>query len=59
MERIPYASAIGFIMYVKLSLCTRLNVSYALSITSRYQLNPSENHLEKKLKTFLNTLKKN
>ncbi|XP_057996503.1 secreted RxLR effector protein 161-like [Hevea brasiliensis] len=40
MDRIRYASAIGSIMYVM--LCTRPDVSYALSINSRYQANPSE-----------------
>ena len=34
MSEIPYASAIGSIMYAM--LCTRPYVSYALSITSRY-----------------------
>ena len=34
MSKIPYASAIGSIMYAM--LCTRPDVSYALSITSRY-----------------------
>ncbi|XP_061336490.1 secreted RxLR effector protein 161-like [Gastrolobium bilobum] len=42
MERIPYASAIGSIMYAM--LCTRPDVSYALSITSRYQSDPRESH---------------
>ena len=42
MSKIPYASAIGSIMYAM--LCTRPDVSYALSITSRYQLDPSESH---------------
>ena len=42
MERVPYASAIGSIMYAM--LCTRPDVSYALSITSRYQQNPGESH---------------
>ena len=37
MERIPYASTIGSIMYA--ILYTRPNVSYALSITSWYQSN--------------------
>jgi hypothetical protein len=37
MSRVSYASAIGSIMYVM--LCTRLDVSYALSVTSRYQAN--------------------
>ena len=34
MSMIPYASAIGSIMYAM--LCTGLDVSYALSLTSRY-----------------------
>ena len=42
MSKIPYASAIGSIMYAM--LCTRLDVSYALSMTSRYQSNPDESH---------------
>ena len=40
--RIPYASAIGSIMYAM--LCTRLDASNALSITSRYQTNPGKQH---------------
>ena len=35
MSMIPYASAIGLIMYAM--LCTRPDVSYALSVTSRDQ----------------------
>jgi hypothetical protein len=42
MKDIPYASAIGSIMYAM--LCTRPDVSYALSMTSRYQQNPGEAH---------------
>ncbi|KAI9126483.1 hypothetical protein K1719_002079 [Acacia pycnantha] len=42
MSKIPYTSAIGSIMYVM--LCTRPNVSYALSMTSRYQQDPGEGH---------------
>ena len=42
MSRIPYASAIGSIMYAM--ICTRPDVSYALSMTSRYQANPGEDH---------------
>ncbi|KAG8497202.1 hypothetical protein CXB51_008577 [Gossypium anomalum] len=37
-----YASAIGSIMYAM--LCTRPDVSYALSMTSRYQVDPGEGH---------------
>ncbi|KAI3811730.1 hypothetical protein L1987_21459 [Smallanthus sonchifolius] len=42
MKKVPYASAIGSIMYAM--LCTRPDVSYALSMTSRYQQNPGESH---------------
>ena len=42
MSRIPYTSTIGSIMYVM--LCIWLDVSYALSITSRYQANLGEKH---------------
>ena len=45
MRRIPYASAIGSIMYAM--ICTRPDVSYALSITSRYQANPGMAHWER------------
>ena len=40
MDKIPYASAIGSIMYAM--FCTRLDVSYALSMKSRFQSDPSE-----------------
>ena len=43
MNMIPYASAIGSILYVM--ICTRPDVSYALSVTSRYQADPGESHL--------------
>ena len=42
MSMIPYASAIRSIMYI--TLCTRPDVSYTLSVTSRYQSNPGEGH---------------
>ena len=42
MDDVPYASAIGSIMYAM--LCTRTDVSYALSRTSRYQQNPGASH---------------
>ena len=42
MESIPYASAIGSIMYAM--ICTRPDVSYALSVVSRYQSDPGESH---------------
>ncbi|XP_052878285.1 secreted RxLR effector protein 161-like [Gossypium arboreum] len=40
MSKIPYASVIGSIMYVM--LCTRLDMSYALSMMSRYRVDPGE-----------------
>ena len=42
MDAIPYASAVGSIMYAM--ICTRPDVSYALSVTSRYQSDPGESH---------------
>ncbi|KAK8680627.1 hypothetical protein V6N13_109567 [Hibiscus sabdariffa] len=42
MIQIPYASAIGSIMYAM--ICTRPDLSYTLSMTSRYQANPGEGH---------------
>ena len=42
MDAIPFASAIGSIMYAM--ICTRPDVSYAISVTSRYQANPGECH---------------
>ncbi|XP_031260540.1 secreted RxLR effector protein 161-like [Pistacia vera] len=51
MNKIPYVSATRSIMYVM--LCTRIDISYALSICSRYQSYPSERHWI----TIKNTLK--
>ena len=42
MTKVPYASAIGSTMYAM--IFTRLDISYALSMTSRYQSNPGEGH---------------
>ncbi|KAJ9552609.1 hypothetical protein OSB04_016654 [Centaurea solstitialis] len=42
MKSVPYASAIGSIMYAM--LCTRPDVAYSVSVTSRYQQNPGEPH---------------
>ncbi len=42
MNEVPYASAIGSIMYAM--ICTRPDVSFALSVTSRYQSCPGESH---------------
>jgi hypothetical protein len=42
MANIPYASAIGSIMYAMLS--TRPDVALALNLTSRFQSNPGMSH---------------
>ena len=42
MDMIPYASAIGSIMYVM--LCTRPDIAHALSVMSRYQADPGLEH---------------
>src|SRR5438105_4903312 len=42
MTKIPYASAIGSIMYAM--ICTRPDVSFALSVSSRYQSDPGIGH---------------
>ena len=42
MSKVSYASAIGSIMYAMISTCP--DVSYALSVTSRYQSDPGESH---------------
>ena len=42
MEKVPYASAVGSLMYAMLS--TRLDISYAVGMVSRYQINPGEAH---------------
>ncbi|GJW79155.1 hypothetical protein Tco_0140837 [Tanacetum coccineum] len=42
MSRVPYASAIGSIVYAM--MCTRSDVSFALSMVSRHQQNLGEGH---------------
>ena len=38
MRQIPYASAVGSLMYAM--LCTRLDICYLVGMVSRYQSNP-------------------
>ena len=54
MNMTPYASAVGSIMYAM--LCTRPDVSYALSVTSRYQLDLGMGYLA--IKNILKYLKR-
>ena len=42
MSKISYGSAIGSLIYVM--LCTRSDITLAVSVTSRYQSNSSEEH---------------
>ena len=42
MKVVPYASAIGCIMYAM--LCTRPDVCLAISLAGRYQSNPGVDH---------------
>ena len=42
MSRIPYASAVGSLMYAM--LCTRPDIYYAVGVVSRYQSDPGEEH---------------
>ena len=42
MKDVPYASAIGSIMYAM--LCTRPDVCLAISLAARYQSNPGVDH---------------
>ena len=57
MKDIPYASAIGSVMYAV--TCTRPDVSYALSMTSRYQATPGPEHWKavKNILRYLNRTK--
>ena len=42
MDGIPYALVVGSIMYAM--VCTRPDVSFALSVVGRYQADPGESH---------------
>ena len=42
MERFPYASTIGSLMYAQ--VCTRTNIAYIVGMLGRYLSNPSMDH---------------
>ncbi|GJZ03033.1 retrovirus-related pol polyprotein from transposon TNT 1-94 [Tanacetum coccineum] len=44
MSKVPYANVVGSLMY--LIVCTRLDITYAVSVVSRYLANPSKDHWE-------------
>ena len=54
MEKVLYANAVGSQIYAM--LCTRLDISYAVGMVSRYQSNPGETHW-KAVKRILRYLK--
>ena len=42
MQKIPYASTEGNLMYAQ--LCTRLDIAYIVEMLGRYLSNPGMNH---------------
>jgi hypothetical protein len=42
MSRVPYSSAVGSLMYVM--VCSRPDLSHAMSLVSRYMANPGKEH---------------
>ena len=42
MDRVPYASAIGSLMYAM--VCTRPDIAHAVGVVSRYMSNPGKHH---------------
>lgn len=44
MDRVPYASAVGSLMYAM--VCTRPDISQAVSVVSRFMANPGKTHWE-------------
>ena len=43
MSIVPYASAVGDLMYAM--LCTRADIMYVVSVVNRFQANPGKKHL--------------
>ena len=44
MARVPYASAVGSLMYAM--VCTRPDIAYAVGVVSRFMANPGKEHWE-------------
>ena len=44
MSKVPYASAIGSLMYA--IVCTRLDIAHAIGVVSRYMSRPEKQHWE-------------
>ena len=53
MNNIPYASAVGSLMYAQ--VCTRPDIAYAVEVLGRYQSNPGIDHwrVAKKVMRYL------
>nr|GEU39129.1 putative retrotransposon Ty1-copia subclass protein [Tanacetum cinerariifolium] len=51
MQNIPYASAVGSIMYAV--RCTRSDVAFAQIITNRFQQNPGDTKLELRVSCYI------
>ena len=57
MKNIPYASAVGSLMYVK--VCTRPDIAFAIRVLGLYQSNPGMDHkrVVRKVMRYLQDLK--
>ena len=42
MDKVPYASAVGSLMYVM--VCTRPDIAYSVGLVSRFLSNPGKEH---------------
>ncbi|MCI64798.1 vacuolar protein sorting-associated protein 33 [Trifolium medium] len=42
MKKVPYASAVGSLMYTM--ICTRPDIAHAVGVVSRFLSNPSKDH---------------
>ena len=42
MSKVPYSSAVGRLMYVM--VCTRPDLAHAVSVVSRFMVNPGKEH---------------
>lgn len=42
MSQVPYASAVGSLMYAM--VCTRLDLAHTISVVSRYMGDPGKQH---------------
>ena len=53
MKNIPYASAVGSLMYAQ--VCTRPDIAFAVGMLGQYQSNPGKNHCKaaKKVMRYL------